>query len=138
MRHECLLLVASRHTITATKVIIRARITHTCYHCLGARFWLKIQAPICPFIGVSASLSARLSRKDGQGPPETPRSGPNLSMTHTKGPRPMNYKRQGSTDQSSIDFLDVSSATLSFSTSKCNDRGGSFYPAVIVMIVVVY
>lgn len=35
-------------------------------------------------IGVSASLSARLSRKDGQGPTETPRSGPNLSMTRHK------------------------------------------------------
>ena len=80
-RQKCLLLVVSRHTITATKVIIKARIIHTCYHCLDARFWLNIQALIWPFVGVSASLSARPSRKDGQGPRETPRSGPHLSMT---------------------------------------------------------
>lgn len=80
-RQKWLLLVVSRHTITATKVIIKERITHTCYHCLDARFWLNILAPIWPFIGVSCKLSACLSRKDGQGPPGTPRSGPNLSMT---------------------------------------------------------
>lgn len=64
-RHKCLLLVVSRHTITATKVIIKACIIHTCYHCVDARFWPNIQAPILPFIGVSASLSACLSKKDG-------------------------------------------------------------------------
>lgn len=80
-KKKSLLLVVSRHTITATKVIIKECIIHTCYHCLHARFWLNIQAPIWPLIGVSASLSARLRRKDGQRPLETPRSERNLSMT---------------------------------------------------------
>lgn len=83
-RQKCLLLVVSRHTITATKVIIKARIIHTCYHCFDAQFWLNIQALIWLFVGVSASLCARLSRKDEQGPRETPRSGRNLSMTRHK------------------------------------------------------
>lgn len=34
-RRWCLLLVLSRRTIRATKVIIKLRIIHTCYHCMG-------------------------------------------------------------------------------------------------------
>lgn len=80
-RRRGLPLVVSRRAITATKVIIKARVLHTCYHCSDARFWLNIRALIGPIVGVPALLSARLSRKDGPGPPETPGSGPHLSMT---------------------------------------------------------
>lgn len=113
-RQKCLLLVVSRHTITATKVIIKACIIHTCYHCLGARFGWK--SKLLSGLLEACLLHCLPARVEKMG--RDLQRHPNLALTsqwhNTMSPRPMDYKRQGSTDQSSIDFLDVSNKMLSF------------------------